>query len=111
MKTAFLIAFGLALVGTGAWAMSDTHAAALSASPGAHVDAATPETNGAILPYGAMGHHTETVATTILPYGAMGSTTVNKGDAIPPYGVMHGVAAAPSVAILPYGAMGPRAAP
>jgi hypothetical protein len=112
MKTAFLIAFGLALVGTGAWAMSDTHAAALSARP-ATMPAATAAhaADGAILPYGAMGHRGDTAGAAVLPYGAMSSSSATTREAILPYGVLHAAAATPSEAILPYGAMGPHAAP
>lgn len=112
MKTAFLIAFGLALVGTGAWAMSDTHATALNARP-ATTPAATAahDLDGAILPYGAMGHRSETAGAAVLPYGAMSSTSAPTREVILPYGIMHAASVTPSEAILPYGAMGPHAAP
>ncbi|UPG88110.1 hypothetical protein L2Y96_11835 [Luteibacter aegosomaticola] len=111
MKTAALIALGLALVGTATWAMSDTHAAALSATaPAAQVVAA--DSAKGILPYGAMNHVAAPATAAILPYGAMNAAATTTTEAIPPYGVMHQVAMASSASILPYGgATGIHAAP
>lgn len=113
MKITLLIALGLALVGTATWAMSDTHAAALSAAPGATAAplAAAAVGNTTILPYGAMAHDATVPVTAILPYGAMTTDASNTAEAIPPYGVMHHVAADAPATVLPYGAVGPRAAP
>lgn len=110
MKTASLIAFGLALVGTGAWAMSDTHAAA-RASDDTSVAATVPAPASAgIPPYGAMSHRADVAGSAILPYGAMSNPAEVTEAAILPYGVMHPAVASPD-AILPYGAVGPHAAP
>lgn len=112
MKTAALIALGLALVGTATWAMSDTHAAALSAAAPANQAVVTVDSAKGILPYGAMGHVAAPATAAILPYGAMNTATTTTTEAIPPYGVMHQVAMASSASILPYGgAAGVHAAP
>lgn len=102
MKTASLIVLGLALVGTATWAMSDTHAVALSSAS---------HQPGSILPYGAMGHDIKASGAAVLPYGAVSATAAAPTVAVTPYGTLTRNAVASTASILPYGAMGPHAAP